>query len=271
MAKKKKKSDNKGSQQENKKSLSGVKQPLLDKLDSSPAKQLDSYLLSVAIGLRYQTNFQLADKFGEITNNLLHSSNNLFSPDVFPAISSEIDKRVLLDGETKNSLEISLSNILLDYETDLDNASTDIIDKAFIKYLIEEIANQYKIRNFLRIGYARRYLFKEPSLVGAFLKKVKNISLPETREFSCKFSEKLPMPATYLDRSKEYYQNVIFTIIKKANLNEIYISVDFQRYLNPPVSTANELKFEGFLDVMRLFNHENFVYWIKDIMRDSNG
>lgn len=226
---------------------------------------LTDNLQGIAIGIRFRANFSIEDQIGKIVDQILYSKNSFFNPSVFPLAESGIGRKKLINEETGDYLKIDNSNIILEVNFGGQFQCTDLkaILDHFEEDIIKGIMKQYAIKEIVRVGYIKRYLFKMDKLARVFVDKTIGSTIDGINDINLRFSKKLAVEEGYVKHEVNDYDNAIFTIIKKSNLDEIYMAVDFQRYYDPFLESVTQIKFKPFVDRADWFNDNTYLPWLK--------
>lgn len=227
---------------------------------------LDNYLVGIVIGIRYRANFSIEDSLGAIVDKILYDKKAFFSPKIFPLVQNTGNGKVLLNDKNSDRLTINNSNIVLDVLFDGSFEKEDceqLIDK-FYEQIIEGIMKQYKITEIIRIGIVKRYLFQLEDLAESFINKTIGNTLDGINDINLRFSKKIPTSEAMVHLEVLDYSNVIFNIIKQSDKNELFVSMDYQKYFDPFLSSVSELKYEEFIKTMNNFNKNNYLNWLNN-------
>jgi hypothetical protein len=227
-------------------------------------ENLNDYLQGIAIGIRFRANFTIEDKLGSIADKILYTKDSFFNPEMFPAILSDSGQKRLINETTRDYLSINNSNIILDVNLGEQTKLDDIpeINKRFSQDIINGIMKELKITQINRVGYIKRYLFKIEKLTKIFIGKTIGSTLDGVNDINLRFSKKYPSEEALTRKSVNDYYNAIYNIIKKADRDEIFISVDYQKYYDPFLETSSELNFLEFVDKVERYNSKNYLEWL---------
>lgn len=225
--------------------------------------ELARFVTGITIGIRFRANFSLEDKLGNIIDQILYSKDSFFDPEFFPEVLSLVNGKQLINRETNDSLLINNSNIILEvkfkeYELDI----LEEIHEHFNKDIIRGIMKEYKITQINRIGYITGYLFTIKNLAKNFLDKTIGKTLEGVNDINLRFSKRLPIPESLMQKDINDYHNVIFNIIKKSETEDLLISTDFQRYYDPFLESYSQIEFDNFIKGVYSYNQKSFVDWI---------
>jgi len=235
--------------------------------------KLNDHLIGFVLGIRFRANFSIEDQLGRIIDRVLYKPDAFFGPSVFPLVKGNIGDRILVNEESGDSLKFDNSNIILDIQFGHTFNISDFnsILNNFESEIINGVMKEYSIKEILRVGIIKRYLFQYEDLAKTFVDKTIGKTLGGINDINLQFSKKLPSKSSLVKKYVNDYDNAIFTIIKKADLNEIFMSLDYQSYFDPFLPTSNELKFSGFTDSSERFNENSYLPWLQtNYLRDKN-
>jgi len=223
---------------------------------------LNDYLDSIVIGIRYRANFSIADNFGRILDEILYSNGAFFNQDFFPlVIHSKVDEKVLFNEDNKNRLTINSSNTIIELHN-IDKVNFKKIIESFNSQIVFGIMKKYKITQINRIGFISRYIFKEPTLAKNFIDKTIGETLEGIKDINLQFSRKYTISEALVKKDTYDYYNAIYNVIKRADKDELFISVDFQRFYEPVLESTSLIKYDQFIDKMNIYNLEDFLPWL---------
>jgi hypothetical protein len=227
---------------------------------------LDEYLIGIAVGIRFRANFSIEDQLGRIVDTILYSSGAFFGPSIFPQVKSTLGGKILHNEKTRDSLKIDNSNIILEVFFGPDNSfrlkDLSAINSAFETHIIRGVMKTFSITQLVRIGYIRRYVFELSDLAATFVQKTIGQTLGGVNDINLSFSKKLLVPEALVKRQVNDYQNAIFNIIKKADLDEIFMSVDFQHLYEPFLESSSDIDFRSFTEQGDGFNSSKYLSWL---------
>ncbi len=225
---------------------------------------IDNYLVGIVIGIRYRANFSIEDSLGAIVDKVLYDKKAFFNPNIFPLVQNTGNGKLLFNDKNSDRLTINNSNIVLDLLFDgyFPKEDCELVINKFNEQIIEGIMKQYKITEIIRIGIVKRYLFQLEDLAESFINKTIGNTLDGISDINLRFSKKIPTSEAMVHREVLDYSNVIFNIIKQSDKNELFVSMDYQKYFDPFLSSVNELKYDDFIKTMSSFNKNNYLSWL---------
>jgi hypothetical protein len=225
---------------------------------------IDDCLESIVIGIRYRANFSITDYFGSILDEILYSKGAFFDQDFFPlVIHSKVDEKVLFNKDNKNSLTINSSNMIIELH-DTDKVNLKKIIESFKSQIVLGIMKKYKITQINRIGFINRYIFKEPTLANNFIEKTIGETLEGIKDINLQFSRKYTISEALVKKDINDHYNAIYNVIKRADKDELIISVDFQRFYEPVLESTSLIKYDQFIDKVYIYNSEDFLSWLNN-------
>lgn len=226
-------------------------------------KELNNYLKSIAIGIRFRPNFSIEDRLGSITDKLLYSKGSYFNPDFFPIAQGNVGLKKLVNDRTNNSLHIDNSNIILELHFNSYNKNyLEEINKQFEECIIKGILIDFGVNDIIRLGYINRYIIEETKFSKMFIDKTIGETMEDIQDLNLRFTKKYGLFESYLKKDTNDYNLVIYNFIKPKEENNLLISLDFQRYYDPALGRAISIKFDSFLKEMKKFNSKKFPEWI---------
>jgi len=225
---------------------------------------LDDYLISLAIGVRYRANFSIEDQLGRIADQILYSKQSFFKPQCFPNVYTNVNEKILVNEKTKDHLIINNSNIILEinFGEYFQASDFDVIVNKFNSDIILGIMKDFRITEINRVGLIKRYLFDIEDLSNNFIKKTIGATLEGINDINLRFSKKLPEYKAFINKDVNDYFNAIFNVIKRADKKELFVSVDFQKYFDPFLNRSSEIEFEKFYEKALSFNNKIFLSWL---------
>ena len=234
---------------------------------------LDKYLVSSVVAVRYRQNFSIVDKFGTIIDSILYGKGTFFTPEKFQFVQhTKADEKVLFNNENNNNLKINTSNMILEIfindESDL--AYKEAAFRAFDNQIIQDVLKNNRIVQINRIGYINRYIFPIKELAENFINKTIGSTIDNVRDINLRFSRKYPIPEAQVKKEIYDYHNSIYNVIKQSDKDEISFSVDFQRYYEPFLESSMLIKFHDFCEKVQMHNQETFLSWINNNYRSEN-
>jgi hypothetical protein len=228
---------------------------------------LDDFLSGIVIGVRFRANFSIEDELGKITDTILYPVNSSFNPSIFPeVISTGPGQKVLINHDTQDSLSIDNSNIILTIQ--LTEGSTfhisdvDQIPFDFNKQIIKGIMKEFSIKEIIRIGFIRRYLFPIEELANSFVEKTIGNTLQGINDINLRFSKRIPVFGAIAIKDTNDYDNAIFNIIKRADRKEIFMSIDHQKYYDPFLPDVINIDYDEFLNITNKFSNSVYLPWL---------
>ena len=123
-------------------------------------ENLNEYLKSIVIGIRFRVNFALEDKLGSMADSILYPKNSYFNPKLFPTVMTPPGGIMLINQQTNDHISINNSNIILELNFNGQKTFNDVpeIRDRYHQDILKGIIGKYKIMQINRIGYVNQYL-----------------------------------------------------------------------------------------------------------------
>jgi hypothetical protein len=137
--------------------------------------------------------------------------------------------------------------------------------EAFNRMIIEGITKDYSISKIIRIGHINRYKFSDENLTKKFIDSSVGKTDKSINEFNLRFSKKYPVEKALVQKGTDDYCNVIYSTEKKADKDDLWISVDYQLYYLPYIPDSSYIKFDSFMEASNQHNKGKFLEWINGI------
>jgi len=238
-------------------------------------EDINEYFIGMALGVRFRANFSIEDQMGSIVDTILYSKNSFFGPSIFPKVKGLLGSKILFNELTQNKIHIDNSNVILELnftdEQGFRKDEADKITKMFEEQIIRNVMQEFKIREIVRIGYIKRYVYNIDNLANTFVNKTIGDTLGGINDINLSFSKKFTTVDGQIKQDVNDYDNAIFNIIKKADLDEIFMAIDFQRYFHPFLDNAGEIKLRQFIEKAEAFNSGNYLAWLnKNYLEAAN-
>ena len=232
----------------------------------------DKYLTKSIIGVRYRLNPKLTDSLGSVIDKILYADKTYFSPVRFPiSQNSSFNERIICNNDRNDILKINTFNTQLEIGI---NERSDVQHRnkafsAFNDQILQGIFKEEKITSINRIGFVNRYDFPikriSRNLINSFLGE----SFENVNDIELRFSKKI-MPKEASKKGIDNFENVIYSISKKTDQDNIVIILDFQKYFNPPLESSRGIDYEDFVGSMNEHLVNTFYTWINQF-EDRNS
>lgn len=227
---------------------------------------INDHFIGLALGIRFRANFSIEDQLGRMVDEILYSKNSYFNPKVFPKVRSQIGNKTLYNAATQDTMLIDNSNIILDVnfaDDGFKKEDAETLKKMFEDQIINRIMRNFKIKEIVRIGYVKRYIYEMENLATTFVNKTIGETLGGINDINLNFSKKFPTPEGLVKKDVHDYDNAIFNIVKKTDLQEIFMSIDYQCYYLPFLNDINDLNAKSFFERAESFSRRNYLDWLK--------
>lgn len=216
-------------------------------------------LFSLGIGLKYRPNFSLRDNFGNIIDDILYSRGSLFNEDFFPESKTEFNEHILFNKDTNNNLRIGSHGSYVEVVSELgNNKFFSNITTAFKNNIIYGAFNKYKLTQIAMIGLVNRYLIKDKDYSNYIVRYFTNNVTQDINSLDIKFTRRKPVPESLAKKKVNDHINIIYNIIKKTELDEIFLSIDYQLRYDPYLTDVSQIKFDDFVSNCNAVNNKEF-------------
>lgn len=237
-------------------------------------ENLDKCKVGYVFGVRYKRTFMIADNLGAITDEILQSKKSKLKASLLPYIQHiNRDEDVLMDinnGLPENRLTINTSNIILDVQN-MDKIPYKLGKEAFKETILDKIMYEYKIGSINRMGLISRYMINDSDIIKKFMDGTVGRGLTDVNDINLQFSKRLPVTESIIKEGVDDYQNAIVNIIKKNEKDELFVSVDFQRYYSPMLERATLIDFEKLIKDSDVYINNQIVAFLNNTYGDSDA
>ncbi len=228
-------------------------------------QKLDTYLNGIVLGVRFRPNFILEDKSGEIIDAILYSKNTIFSTEVFPEVETSVEGKTLFNRDSEDSFKINHANVVLQIQfkekSKFNRHDASAILENFHSQILNGVLNKYKVEDIVRMGYVQKYTVGNKELAKNFVKMTVG-DLAGVDDINLRFSKKIPLETSLVKKDILDYDNAIFNIIKKADGEEISVSLDYQSFFQPFLLDSSSIPYKQFLDKANKFSSNIFSDWL---------
>ncbi len=236
---------------------------------------ISDHFVGLAIGVRFRANFSIEDQLGTIIDEILYSEKSYFNPTRFPQVRALMGSKILYNERTQDRMEIDNSNIIINVnfaDDGIKKEDSEMVKRMFEEQIVNGIMKNFKIKEIVRVGYIKRYIYKMENLADSFVNKTIGSTLGGINDINLSFSKKFPTSEGLIKQDVHDYDNVIFNVIKKSDLNEIFMAIDYQRYYHPFLNDVSELEIKPFFEKAELFSGRDYLDWLnKNYLEASNA
>jgi hypothetical protein len=237
------------------------------------ATQLKKYLSSIAIGIRFGPSFSICDALGKFSDHLLYSEDSFFNSKLFPLVTKGPLEIRLENPKTGDYLSLSSQDLILsinfaDIPTSPDPNLSPKFKKESLKQIYDgfeyilRVLRDYDFDRIQRLGYVAKYLFDDPNLSRSATHNTIGNTIDGVTEVVLRFSKKYPVPEALIKKNIANYQNVNITMAKRPEIDDLFISLDYQEFYDPTLSGTSNLHFPDFITKMEDFNKGTFSNWL---------
>lgn len=223
-------------------------------------------LSGLSIGMRFRSNYGLDDKIGEILDNILFSKKTYFNPDVFPYTSKGPGDNKLYNLETKDYLQITSNDIILDINfSEYNGFAKDQMNEIISEYessILKSIKDIYAVKDIFRLGIIKKHLFNNDQ----FNKKVFTSNMIDdvsgVDEYSISFQKRMPKIESLTNKEINDYRNAIFNAKKKPGSDGLIVTIDYQNYFDPTITDISDLEYRTFISDADKYYNSSFKNWV---------
>lgn len=211
----------------------------------------------IAIGISFRKHYSILDKIGSIVDHILYSDGAYFNPTFFPKTMTSHEERILFNDITKNSLTITPSNIILEFNSSAD-CPQDFpeIFKAYKEFVFRDIFMKHKISGLSRIGFVFGYRFEDVNVLDK-LNAILTRGIADDVDTSLlRLTKKIPTIEGVVKRGIDDFKNSIIEISKTQASNCIKISIDYQQYYSPFLDIYEEKDLNDIADYAKAYNRK---------------
>lgn len=224
----------------------------------------------IVFGVRYEPQWKVGDKLGEVIDLVLRRSGGVFGAERFPLSDSGSDRHRLWNPETRDEMVITVTDAVL---------NVGIRGPEYLNAVVEEAGSYERhvldhLRDVCRVGKVVRYgLLAEFEECGAELEETPGTrylskDFARVRDFAMRFSYRLPTPQGHFRKGVNDFRNAIYTVMQDGD-EKVRISLDYQEYFDPFLD-SQEWKsgsYVTFVDAAVDFHTSQFAGWVGKIRR----
>lgn len=238
--------------------------------------EVKKYLSSITIGLRFGPSFSICDNLGTIADQILDEEGSFFNKKVFPNIASLPLAIRLENPKTGDYLILSQQDLILN--CNFDNAAVKPNSEVNPKFKVDdmndihknfwqllETLQKYDFDRIQRLGYVNRYVFDTNELTKSVTGALIGWTIDGVSDMTLRFSKRYPVQEALSKKNINNYHNVIYTIVKKADRDDLTIMLDYQEFYEPSLAGTREVKHAAFMSDMDLYNKETFPGWLSKL------
>lgn len=201
----------------------------------------------LVVGIKYEKSFKLIDKMGEMFEIILHDAASPFGTAFFPGYDDLGFEEKILLGKNGTYMKISSQEIVFRYVL---NSKADIkkeldwFSKDAISFIVEQLINNYKIRDIMRIGLMFTHFMNSKNASANMISKLTENKVQNADQFSLSFGKKDTAIEGWTKKQVDDYVNKI-TLFKQID-NQLYdITLDYQYYFLPAIEKFNDWPING--------------------------
>ena len=225
---------------------------------------LSDNLFGIAIGIRYRPNFAIEDKIGEIADELLYRKDSLFNYLLFPRSRNGLGEKILNNPDTGDSIVINRSNLVLDisFSDELPKTKADDLINEFLKTATEKIYKVVNIHDVLLIGIVKKYIINDNDKISEFNDLINKTKITNINSYNLTFTKKIILADSKLKDGLNDYENIIHSIVKNPDKDEILFQIDYQHVYDPKLESIVDIKYKEFLGRVNEYNNKTINDWM---------
>lgn len=206
-------------------------------------------MTEILVGIRHKRNFSVLDKFGEIVDKTV--DNPKFPKGYFDEVGSEGITKSISNSLTKNYIKFTQFDLIYRHQINEKSSLEDECNIFFERvkdYIVPDIIEEYKIKDFSRIGIVYGFEFKNKTFYDKCIKNIINKNFSNTN--SIRFSEKDLTPKGRIFKGTNDYINKLYSLAIDDN-NKAVFSYDYQYYFSPLKSIFKQCEFEKVVELSK--------------------
>jgi hypothetical protein len=220
----------------------------------------------LAFGVRYDTQFKLLDRIGEVIEEILHADGTPFGPQRFTLSDSAIYQYRLLNENGDSSLTINTQDTILQLPMKTKNEShVDDWASDFEEYVLGPLRKIGGVRNIVRYGVLFRFKEEDAiSLENPPIKRYLSNEFPSANSLAMHFSRRLAMDEALVKKRVNDFRNAIYSL-GQSDSGKVQVSIDYQQYFQPALDRGewDDRPFTEFVRQGNRYVHGEFHNWFQ--------
>lgn len=220
----------------------------------------------LAFGVRYDTQFKLLDRIGEVIEEILRADGTPFSPERFPLTDSAIYQYRLINEKKDTLLTINTQDTILQLPMKTRNESqVDDWASDFQEYVLGPLRKIGGVRNIVRYGVLLRFKEEEAiSIENPPIRRYLSTEFPSANSLDMHFSRRLAMDEALVKKRVSDYRNAIYSV-SQSESGSVQVSIDYQEYFKPALDQGEwkDRPFPEFVRQGTSYVHGEFHKWFQ--------
>ena len=220
----------------------------------------------LAFGVRYDTQFKLLDRIGEVIEEILQADGTPFGPDRFTLSDSAIYQYRLMNEKGDNWLTINTQDTILQLPMKTKNESqVDDWASDFQEYVLGPLRKIGGVRNIVRYGVLFRFKEEDASsLENPPVKRYLSTEFPSANSLAMHFNRRLAMDEALVKKRVNDFRNAIYRVVQSESGN-VQVSIDYQQYFKPSLDVGewDDRPFPDFVRQGTRYVHGEFHEWFQ--------
>jgi hypothetical protein len=224
----------------------------------------------VALGIRFQPQFRVADVFGELVDRILRSSGSPFGPGAFPLVRSNPTERVLVNEKTGESLHLNIRDAILEMDVETKEYSEiEALAGHYNTFVLEPLRNLADIDGIERYGMLLKLEECRDKLGEMPVKRYLGNDFDDARSLQLRFTRRLPSLEARVRKNVDDFRNAIYILDQDEDAS-IHISIDYQEYFRPALDRANwqTKTYPKFVTRGMNYFQGEFTAWLRSLQQE---
>lgn len=226
-------------------------------------------ITELTFGIRFKRSFRIADKSGEIIDDILTSLQSPFSSTTFPQIQTSKLEKVIFNEQTGDYLRINTDDLILTFHVnhDFENKFEWLKLNVAKKYFQEQLFRKFNIQNIRRIGIVFAHELAKSNKLRDSIPALTNHLVDAPNETSLSFSKKTPASEALVRKNVNDYKNSIY-ILQETD-DAFKANFDFQHYYEPIIEDLRDCHLDQIFDSAKNGLEKSFHPWLKDYANET--
>jgi hypothetical protein len=225
-------------------------------------------ITELTFGIRFKRSFRIADKSGEIIDDVLTSKQSPFSSKTFPQIQTSKLEKVIFNDQTGDYLRINTDDLILAFNVDHNFENKfEWLKLNVAKYFQEQLFRKFNIQNIRRIGIVFAHELPKSNKLRDSIPALTNNLVDIPNETSLSFSKKTPVSEALMKKNVNDYKNSIY-ILQETD-DSFKANFDFQHYYEPIIEDLRDCRLDEVFDSAKNGLEMSFHPWLKNYVKET--
>lgn len=227
----------------------------------------------IALGVRYQPKYAVLDNIGSIIDRILRSPGSPFGPTTFPLSTRGPYEHSLFNENNGNQLRLTQSDAILEIQVGTNQLDrlTELAQN-YESFVLNNLREVSKVRDIVRYGVLIKFDESRNALGISPIQHYLYNDFNNARSLNLRFTRRLPLDEALVKKNVQDYRNVIYNIDQNED-GEVRISMDYQEYFNPALSSDEWAKkpFAAFVQRGIFYFNGEFSKWLEKLLRKDKA